>query len=320
MNKNQMLQICKEELAVKRAKAQNLAYNNLLKARQDASFVEAEKRQRDLIFQIGKLKAFGKTNKDVEKELNQIKEIKAKALENLGLKEEDLYPKYSCKLCDDIGYKNGIMCECLRQKLNNMITMQYGSGKDHLADFKEFNASLAVNEEHKKQLLKLKKKFEDLAKTYPESSPKFIIVSGKTGVGKTFITECLAKALIDRDFLVSFITAFGMNNLFLSYHTTFDEQKQSYLNALIDPDVLVIDDLGTEPLLKKVTVEYLYLILTERSRLNKLTIVTTNLTPNDILARYNERIFSRLCNKRESFLYNIVGQDLRLAPNPKDNK
>ena len=60
-----------------------------------------------------------------------------------------------------------------------------------------------------------------------------------------------------------------MNNLFLSYHTSFGAEKSSYLDTVLDPDVLVIDDLGTEPILKNVTLEYLYLILSERSENTK---------------------------------------------------
>ena len=103
-----------------------------------------------------------------------------------------------------------------------------------------------------------------------------------------------------------------MNNLFLSYHTTFDDQKQNYIDALLEPDVLFIDDLGTEPVLKNVTKEYLYLLLSERTNNNKLTVITSNLELDAILSRYNERIFSRLCNKRESFVAKIEGKDLRL--------
>lgn len=92
----------------------------------------------------------------------------------------------------------------------------------------------------------------------------------------------------------------------------FPEQKQSYFNALIDPDVLILDDLGTEPLLKNVTLEYLYIILNERSRLGRLTVITTNLNIEGILKRYKERIFSRLLNKHESLAVYIDGEDLRL--------
>lgn len=317
MNKNQLLQSCKNSLATKRANAQNIAYTNVVTARNNLQFKEIEKEERNLIFEIGKLKAFGK---NADKEVDTLKKVKIQKneiLKTLNLTEQDLFPKYSCTKCNDLGYVSGVMCSCLHSMLTKSLIKECGAGKESLNDFKNFNADITKSPEHKEVLLKLKTKFESIAESFPNSSPKIIYLSGKTGVGKTFITECLAKALIDKGFLVSFISAFGMNNIFLSYHTTFDEQKQSYISALIDPDVLVIDDLGTEPILKNVTTEYLYVVLSERSRLNKLTVVTTNLEPSAILTRYNERIFSRLLNKRESFSAQIIGSDLRLSSNKK---
>jgi len=137
-------------------------------------------------------------------------------------------------------------------------------------------------------------------------------LSGKTGVGKTFLTECIASEIIDGGHIVSFVSAFGMNNLFTSYHTTYDSSKPTFLSTLLDPDLLIIDDLGTEPIFKNITKEYLYLILSERSRQNKLTIISTNLDPIELMSRYNERISSRLFNKRESLLLQINGSDIRL--------
>ncbi len=312
MNRNAYIEKCLSELAKERARAQAIAFSNLEKAKKNSDFVALDRKEKDLSFRLGKLRAYSKNTLDAEKELGEVKAQKLKILKTMNIDPSSFEPKYSCKKCNDLGYVNGGICDCLKKRLNAMLIKDFGSGKDKLSDFKDFNEKIIRNDTQKSQLLKLKKKFEDLASTYPASSPKFIVISGKPGVGKTFIVECLAKALIDRNFLVSFVSAFGMNNLLLSYHTSFDDQKQTYMNALLDPDVLIIDDLGTEPILKNVTREYLLVLLSERSRLNKLTITTTNLSPAEILARYNERIFSRLCNKRESFLAQIEGNDLRL--------
>lgn len=313
MNRNSVTQKCLQILAAKRAKAQAVAYANQTRARQDSQYAALERQERELVMQLGKLKAYGQSSREKEAELEHLREEKTEVLKKLGLSAADLEPSYSCKLCGDVGFRAGGMCKCLRDLVTKTITQECGAGKQVLSDFKDFNADLAKDPEHHKQLLKLKKRFEEFASAFPDGTPKFVVLSGKTGVGKTFIVECLAKAIIDKGYLVSFVSAFGLNNLFLSYHTTFDEQKQSYLNALIDPDMLVIDDLGTEPLLKNVTKEYLYLILSERSRLNKMTCITTNLDAGELLSRYEERVFSRLFNKRESFSAQILGTDLRLS-------
>lgn len=313
MNKNALIQKCLGEMALNRAKAQNIAYANLSFARKNADFVKVDLAEREVIFQIGKLRAANKRSKELEQKLKDLKAQKEQILKKLNLKPTDLEPSYSCKKCNDLGYVGPEFCDCLKKKLNALLMQECGIEKDKLADFKDFDEKIITNQTQKTELLKIKKKFEGIASSFPSSSPKFIVLSGKTGVGKTFVTECLAKNLLEKNYLVSVVTAFGMNNLFLSYHTTFDDNKSTYLDALIDPDVLVIDDLGTEPLLKNVTKEYLLLILSERSRQNKLTAITTNLEPDQILERYNERIFSRLFNKREAFLAKIDGSDLRLS-------
>jgi len=241
-----------------------------------------------------------------------VKEEKSKALSSIGLTFEDLKPKYVCDLCGDTGYIHGEMCSCLSSMLNKLIIKESGAGKEQLSSFNDFNIDVTANEQHKNDLIKIKAKFELVAQKYPNINSSFIVLYGKTGVGKTFMSECLANELINKGYFVSFISAFGMHNLFLNYHTSFNEEKQGYINSLIEPDVLVIDDLGTEPFLKNVTNEYLYLILSERSRMKKLTIVTTNLDPNEIINHYNERIFSRLFNKREGFAVVINGTDLRI--------
>lgn len=312
MNRNQLLQKCQEKLAAQRAHAQNAAYKNLLKARKNAAFLQNEKDERTVVFEIGKLDAFGAPYTELTKKLNGLRRQRTAILNSIGLTDEDLRPQYYCKVCEDLGFKGATMCSCLKNMLNEALLKESGAGKDNLADFKDFNPDVTANPEHKEILLKLKKKFEMIINDYPDTFPKFIFLSGKTGVGKTFISECLAKALIDKGYLVSFVSAFGMNNIFLSYHTSFDDQKQGYMSSLIDPDILVIDDLGTEPNFKNVTTPYLYVLLSERSRLNKLTVVTSNLEPLQIIDKYNERIFSRLCNKKESFIAQIKGSDLRI--------
>lgn len=314
MNKNAYIEKCLSELAKQRAKAQATAHFFQMKAKENEAYNEKDKEEKELTFQIGKLSAAGEKTANLEEKLQKTREVKAKILKKMKIDPGSLVPNYSCKKCDDTGYvAGGKPCECLKKRLNALLIKECGAGKQDLASFENFNENLIKNEKQRLTLLKLKKKFEEFASSFPKNTPNFIILSGKTGVGKTFLVECFATSLIKKMFLVSFVSAFGMNNLLLGYHTSFDENKQTFLDALLDPDCLVIDDLGTEPILKNVTREYLLNILSERSRMNKPTIITTNLSPDEILARYNERIFSRLCNKRESFLAHIDGDDLRLS-------
>ena len=136
-------------------------------------------------------------------------------------------------------------------------------------------------------------------------------MTGNTGTGKTFTAEVVAGELIRRGYYVNMVSAFQMNNMFLDYHKDFDKTNSNKLSPLLDVDLLVIDDLGAEPQFKNVSCEYLYLIISERTRNHKKTIITTNLKPLEFIDRYGERIYSRIFDKSKSVLLNLKGADLR---------
>jgi len=94
-----------------------------------------------------------------------------------------------------------------------------------------------------------------------------------------------------------FLTAFEAVERMLKYHTTFDATKFSYLAPMLDCDVLIIDDLGSESMFKNVTVEYFFHVINERRLANKTTVITSNLTVDEIGIRYGERTASRLFDK-----------------------
>lgn len=313
MDKKQIIQTCIQEISALRVREQNIAISNLLKARSIPEYQELEKQERALTFEIGKLNAENEPTDDKSQTLSVIKQKKEHILLKNGINPSSITPQYSCKFCQDTGFNGNAYCSCLQNKIREKILQNCGVTKNKLHSFSQFSLANVKDEKHRIQLEKIKNKFEEISEKFPNINSNFILISGKTGVGKTFLAECLATNLIERGFVVSVVSSFGMNNILLSYHTCFDGQKQSYLGTLIDPEVLIIDDLGTEPILKNVTLEYLYVILSERSRHGRLTIVTTNLSPTGILDRYNERIFSRIVNKKESLCIQIEGQDLRLG-------
>lgn len=311
MDKKQIILSCRAELATNRSKAENTALYFMAVAKNIPEFSSLDKQERELTFEIGKLDAQGKDVSAPKKELLAIKKQKNGVLLKNNINPLSLTPQYNCKICSDTGLVGNKYCDCLKLKIREKILQECGIGVANLHSFKDFDSNVATSENHKLQLEKIKKIFEETAQKFPNISKNFILLMGLPGVGKTFLSECLASELINKNHLVSFVTAFEMNNIMLSYHTCFDNKKQDYINSLLSPDVLIIDDLGTEPVLKNVTHEYLYLVLSERSRKNKLTIISTNLGLNNLLENYHERIFSRLTNKRESLLINIDGTDLR---------
>lgn len=312
MERKEILSLLDTFYTQKHMLAETIAYQNLQKARQNKDFQALEKSSRVLTFEIGKAKANGnKTDaKKLEQKLLNTKTKMSDVLRTLNMTDADLLPKYSCKICNDTGKKNGQFCPCYKRNFYRLLSESYNNKK--LKTFKDFNSNLIADKNQQKQLEKIKEIFEKLANDLPNNKTHTFVLCGKTGVGKTFLAECLVSSALAKGKVASFVSAFEMNNNFLKYHTTFNDEKLYYYSILEEPDLLVIDDLGTEPILKNVTLNYFTALLDDRANKKKTTVVTTNLSLDDILNKYSDRIFSRLTNKADGVAINIEGEDLRI--------
>ena len=308
MSNAQIISKAKNIIKQKRQKAENNSAKVFDSAMQNVSFATNTKNITNLEIEIAK-KEFSNQDVSAENELlNVLKKERKNILKNLGLKEEDFLPKYSCKKCNDTGIYKNKFCNCLNQEINNLLTQDLGLNIDKSHTFKSCDKKFLEENDLSESYKNMSKWVEK----FPTSKYKNFVFVGPAGGGKTYLTECIANALIEKQIVVNFVTAFNLNNLMLKYHTTFDETKNNILEGYINCPLLIIDDLGTEPILKNVTKEYLYLILNERIISDRCTIVTTNLSPDGLIDRYNERIFSRLFNKQNSLKINFSNQDLRL--------
>ena len=133
---------------------------------------------------------------------------------------------------------------------------------------------------------------------------------GDTGLGKTFMCNCIAKSLLDKGHLVIYQTAFKMFEIIEDYkfkNADSHISKENYEN-LFDCDLLIIDDLGTE-LTNSFTNSELFNILNTRLLSGKKTIISTNLSPMQLGSNYAQRIFSRLFDRFK--MVKFIGKDLR---------
>lgn len=310
MNKK-ILDLVLMEFQTKRNIAELKREQNLEKARQYDEYKQIEREINQLIFNIGKLKF---EQKDIKKEEQKLKELEAKKQEFLidkGINPNSLKPNYDCKLCNDTGFYNGKLCKCLKQAYNNKIMQSSNIELDKFPSLTDYNAE-CFDDEEKLNIKKVVSNLLNFANNLETSATKNVMLVGGTGVGKTYVAKCLGKQVLQNGNTVLFISAFNLNNTFLKVHTSSEINKISLLQNLIDVDLLIIDDLGTEPLLKNVTREYLLLLLNERINANKSTVITTNLMPNNILDVYLERVYSRLFNKQNCALLYLKGKDLRV--------
>ncbi len=297
------------EIKKLREKEENEAELRLRKALDNKGFKELYLKLKSLNFDIAKNEFLGKNVYSIKKEYFLVKKEAEKELKKLNMSFSDFEVKYSCNLCHDTGYVGNKYCNCFYKKLNEVITNNIGIkiNKDHTFEnskFELFENRIKIEKDYK-NIEKWVDKIDDI-------KYKNLLICGKTGVGKTYLVEAICNRLLNKTKSINFYTAFALNNVFLKYHTTFDETKNALLEAIINCDVLIIDDLGSEPMLKKVNEDYLYLVLNERLTKNKSTIVTTNLTLRSLLERYGDRTFSRICNKANTLIIDIENSDLRL--------
>lgn len=293
-------------MKLKRANAIFVAEENLKLARADKIFSEIEKEEIDKRIELANLMADGV---DVTKEKIKLSEInmkKEKRLKEIGLEESDIKPKYFCSKCEDKGVVETEYCDCRTAILNDLLLQKSGMS-GNLEDFKD--AKFDLRDSKTEKIFNLLEKW---AKKFPNVTKKTIYLTGDTGVGKTFLLKCIANELIKKEVFVFYTTAFKMNSDFLEYCKVDAKEKNTVLAPYLESEVLLLDDLGTEPLLNNITLDYLYLILNERILSNKTTIINSNLSLERLLSRYGERIFSRIMNKRTGLALKIEGDDLRL--------
>lgn len=208
-------------------------------------------------------------------------------------------PIYDCHICNDTGAINGRLCECLKRELNKRLSEQNKQYK--FVTFSDCKSDLSPS------LSQIYDKAKVWCDKFPNSHILNITMSGGTGTGKTFLLECMASDLINKGFNVMFTTAFALNDECRKYHFSLPSKVNEYM----DCDVLIIDDLGCEPLLKNITIEYLFNIINLRQKRYKPTLISTNLAPEDILNRYDDRIHSRLSNKMIALNMLFGNEDMR---------
>ena len=240
-------------------------------------------------------------------------EIKARLIA-LGLPEDYLEIRYGCHDCDDTGWLDDyrrLSCTC-RAKREAELLMEDAGLKREWRGFEEFDAGIYPNEAQRKQAVSARELCEAYADRFPNTVKPNLLLMGESGLGKTFLLEAIAERISARRLPALSVSAFRMLEAMRAYHFGSAGEDVAF-RRMVDCDLLLIDDLGTEPLLNNITVEYLFTLLSERGAARRHTVIATNLLPGDLMARYGERVMSRLLDRGLSTAIRLTGADLRLS-------
>lgn len=244
---------------------------------------------------------------------------KKQLLLSAGYPADYLELTYTCPDCKDTGFIGREKCHCFKQALT--FALSEASTLPHLLakeNFDTFSFSYYDDMTADSQLQltpreNMRKIVAD-AKLFVEEfdvKSRSVLIYGNTGVGKTFLTNCIAKALLDTAHHVVYMTSHALFEAFEAHR--FDHSESTDANSLyhyiFQCDLLIIDDLGTE-LSNAFTNSMLYTCINERQLRGKATVISTNLSLEQLRDRYSERIFSRITGNYT--LWKLIGKDIRV--------
>ena len=242
------------------------------------------------------------SDSDYHKSLASLRQAKEQALLQAGFPSDYLEPLYDCPTCQDTGFVETSQCACLKRRMVRALYAQ--SGIEHLletnnfstlsydyyegADLEAFHGAVQV--------------CQDLIEQFPVHKDN-LMFTGTVGCGKSFLSGCVAKELMDR----------GVNVVYFSAAQLFDTLYQNGLykeqEDLYNYDLVIVDDLGSE-LTNSMVTAALFSFLNERILRQKSTIISTNLSLSELKERYSERIASRIIQNYK--ICKLSGPDIRI--------
>ena len=254
---------------------------------------------------------------DIEKA--KLRQKKTDLLTQNGYPADYLSPIYKCSKCKDTGYIGNEPCSCFKQlKIQHLYE---NSNLMHVLNDENFNTfnfdyydDSSINQNIGMTPRQNIKNIHNKALMFVsefDNEYKNMILYGPTGVGKTFLTHCIAKSLLDTSHTVVYLTSLQLFDILEKNKFNKDDTFSSneHISYILNCELLIIDDLGTE-LVNSFTASQLYYFIEERHLNQKSTIFSTNLSFKELRDRYSERIFSRFTGYYTFHM--LVGDDIRI--------
>ncbi len=246
----------------------------------------------------------------LKKRVGELREKKTELLLKYGYDKDYCDVKYECPDCSDTGYAGDKMCRCFKRAL--VLAGYESSGIGALIKKQNFdNFSFDYYKNDPSALSTMKANYDiirSFAENFGEGECKNLLLMGGTGLGKTHLSSSLAKVVIERGYDVCYESAPNVFSHFEQERFVREgEQKQS--DRYFDTELLIIDDLGTESI-TQYSVSCLYNLINTRINRGLCTVISTNMTPSELIGKYTDRITSRLMGEYHPLRF--TGQDIRL--------
>ena len=261
----------------------------------------------------------GAESKDFTKDIEKLNRWEQKILKEHGYPADYLILQPVCDECGDTGYVgDGVKtpCRCHQQMIVEELCRASNMANLDRENFAAFDPeripAIPVNDRgmtQRQHLVKIKDQLEAYTEAFPGNDKILVLLFGHTGLGKTFLLNCMGKELLDRGHTVIRVSAFHLAEWFVQ--SMFDKDNAVSLSTLADVDVLIIDDLGTEVIRHNSTLELLFNLVNQRIHDGKHIFLSTNLSLAELKKRYFERFTSRLFGN-QSMILEFLGKDIRL--------
>ena len=257
---------------------------------------------------------------DLKEQIAALGRRRKELLTGAGFPPDYLEMQYHCKDCQDTGYIGSEKCHCFRQAVIDLLYTQSNIKEilkeENFDTFSyEYYSDTLINPatrlSARASMEKLVAECQSFIRNFDQNFENFFFY-GDTGVGKTFLSHCIARELIRSSHSVIYFSAFELFDLLGRATFQKADAEEDTLNMhtyIFDCDLLIIDDLGTE-LTNSFMASQLFLCINERLQRRKSTLISTNLGLNIFRDTYSERVFSRITSNYK--MRKFFGDDIRI--------
>ena len=211
-----------------------------------------------------------------------------------------------CELCSATGYTKGKLCKCVMAGYTRRLMEQSGVDLNTSPVF----CTKTFDEKTAPAIKKVYTLLQTFCDKFPNTARRNIVLCGGTGTGKTHAVRTMAARVANAGHSVIYTTAFDLVQIFGSHKNNWGVSDK--FDAVLECDLLIIDDLGSEPQIKNITQEYLFNLVNQRTLHGRHMVVTTNMDVQGLFDTYDQRTAGRLVDKSASVVINMPGSDLRL--------